>query len=86
MDFNWCWKKGISASRFNKILALAPVTINKNFKQPAFLVTNIFDHIEMMPVWAFTKKTLQARHNISRRGPCPVRPQGFALVLPRLQV
>ena len=56
MDFNWCWKKGISASRFNEILALAPVTINKNFKQPAFLVTNIFDHIEMMPVWAFTKK------------------------------
>ena len=50
MDFNWCWKKGISASRFNEILALAPPHHHQNLKQPAFLVTNIFDHIEMMPV------------------------------------
>lgn len=39
MDFNWCWKKGISASRFNEILALAPpLTITKTSNNTPFLL------------------------------------------------
>lgn len=75
MVSNWCWKKGISASRFKETLALAPPSPTnhpQHLKQPAFLVTNILDHIEMMPVRAFNEKRFRHASRYSKFAALPL--------------